>query len=97
MSHGNDHKVHISGYGTNICVFLGLVVLTGLTVAAAGVNLGSLNLVIAMGIATIKASLVVSYFMHVKFEKPGLQFIVVGSIVFMTLVFAEAFLDFATR
>jgi cytochrome c oxidase subunit IV len=97
MSHANNHEVHISGYGSNICVFLGLVVLTGFTVAAAGVNLGSLNLLIAMGIATLKASLVLSYFMHIKFEKPGLQFIVIGVILFMIVVFAETFLDFATR
>ena len=43
------------------------MVLTGVTVAVAYVNLGQLNVIVALGIACFKATLVVLYFMHVKY------------------------------
>ncbi|MBT3783824.1 cytochrome-c oxidase [bacterium] len=97
MSHGHDDEVHIVSYASHTLVWLGLLMLSGLTVAAAGINLGDLNLLVAMVIATIKGSLVVAYFMHVKYEKPGLQSIILIVIVFMFVVFCEAFVDFGTR
>lgn len=97
MSHGHDEEVHIVSFSTHTMVWLGLLMLSGLTVAAAGINLGSLNLLIAMTIATMKASLVLAYFMHVKFEKPWLQFVILFVIIFMLVVFGETFVDFGTR
>lgn len=97
MSHGHEEEVHIVNYSTHTLVWFGLLMLSGLTVAAAGINLGSINLLIAMIIATMKASLVLAYFMHVKFEKPALQFIILFVIIFMLVVFAETFVDFATK
>jgi len=97
MSHGNDHEVHVIGYGTHSLVYIGLVVLTGLTVAAAGIDVGSLNLLIAMFIASIKASLVLTYFMHLKYENAALKAIVLGAIIFMFVVFCLTFVDYFTR
>ena len=53
-------------------VFAALMVLTGLTVAVAQVDLGNLNLYLALGIAALKASLVVLFFMHL-YLGPALQ------------------------
>jgi len=51
-------------------VFAILMILLVVTVAAAYVHLGWLNIPVAMGIATIKAALVIWYFMHVKDSSP---------------------------
>lgn len=51
-------------------VFGGLIALTILTVGAAYVPLGPLNVPVAIGIAVAKASLVVLFFMHLKYDNP---------------------------
>ncbi|MGH7885962.1 MAG: cytochrome C oxidase subunit IV family protein [Thermodesulfobacteriota bacterium] len=67
--HTNDHieEQHI-GYKTYIFVLLALFVLTFTTVYVAGFHFGKLNIFIAMLIASIKATIVALYFMHLKFE-----------------------------
>jgi len=100
MSHSQEeehHHVHIIGYGSHTLVYAGLLVLTGLTVAAAGIDVGSLNLPIAMLIASMKAGLVLAYFMHVKYEKTYLQALILGSTFFMFVVFCLTFADYLTR
>jgi cytochrome c oxidase subunit 4 len=49
-------------------VFAALLVLTGITVAVAYVDLGAANAIVAVGIAMLKASLVLIYFMHLRFS-----------------------------
>lgn len=66
--HHDSHEGHVVDYGLYLQIWLGLLFLTCLTVVAATVNVGSLNIVIAMAIATVKATLVVGYFMHVSFD-----------------------------
>jgi cytochrome c oxidase subunit IV len=67
MSHNNDHE-HITPYKTYVIVWLVLMVFTIITVTAARQDFGSLNLIIAMVIASIKATVVALWFMHLKFE-----------------------------
>lgn len=59
---------HITGYGTYVWIWVALIVLTGITVTASYIHFGTFNLVIALVIASLKASLVALYFMHLKFE-----------------------------
>jgi cytochrome c oxidase subunit IV len=66
-------------------VFGTLLVFTGITVAAAYVNLGVLNPVIALGIACFKAVVVILFFMHVKYQS-GLIKITVGAGFFTFIV-----------
>src|SRR5215475_8074214 len=61
----HDHVVPI---GTYVLVFLGLMVGTGLTVAASYWDLGIWNTPVAMLIAVTKAGLVVLFFMHLKYS-----------------------------
>ena len=65
-------------------VWLGLVVLTGVTVSMAGMNLGFLSILVVLFIAALKATLVLSYFMHLKYET-GLLFKLLIPIVLATL------------
>jgi cytochrome c oxidase subunit IV len=62
-------------------VWIALLILTFVTVAVTWVELGSLNLWIALAIATLKASLVALYFMHLRYDRP------INAIVFVTALF----------
>ena len=65
----HEHEVH-GGPKTYALVLAALLVFTAITVAASRINFGSnmTNVIIAMLIASIKASLVVLFFMHVKYS-----------------------------
>jgi cytochrome c oxidase subunit 4 len=63
--HANHHIVSPLQY---TMVFGTLLLFTGLTVVAAYINLGALNPVIALGIASFKAVIVILFFMHVKYQ-----------------------------
>jgi cytochrome c oxidase subunit 4 len=79
--HGNGHGDHVVPISTYVMVFLALMVGTGLTVAASYLDLGIWNTPVAMAIAVTKASLVVFFFMHLKYS-PKLFWISVGAAVF---------------
>jgi len=70
--------------GTYIMVFLALMVGTGVTVAASYVDLGIWNTPVAMLIAVTKASLVVFFFMHLKYS-PRLYWIWLGAAIFFVV------------
>jgi cytochrome c oxidase subunit 4 len=72
------------GYGTYVRVWLGLLVLTGITVSLAGMNLRSLSIFLPLFIAASKSGLVLSYFMHLRYET-GLLFRLMIPIVLATL------------
>lgn len=60
---------HVVPFKTNLITFLGLVALTIFTVVTAKfVDLGNLNLLLAMVIASVKATLVLLWFMHLKYD-----------------------------
>ena len=66
-------------------VFLALVFLTIVTVAQASFDLGSFDIPLVMGIATIKATLVALFFMHLAFDKPFNLIVFLSSFVFVGL------------
>ncbi len=74
-----------------------LLAFLALTIAAAYVNLGAFNTVAAMGIALVKAALIVLFFMHLRDSKP-LMWIFAGTGVFwLGILFALALSDYLTR
>ena len=85
-------------YRTYILVWLGLVVLTGITVSLAGMNLRHLSVFIPLLIAALKSGLVLGYFMHLKFER-GLLFKLMIPIVLaiLTIFIGLTFSDVAFR
>ncbi len=83
---------------TYIRVWLGLMILTGVTVSMAGMNLGRLSIGIVLAVAAIKSGLVLSYFMHLKYER-GLLFKLMIPIVLavLTVFIGLTFTDIAFR
>ena len=82
----SDHAEHSGpGHIVSPMILVGtlvaLLVLTFITVAVTWVNLGEFNLWIAMIIATIKATLVVLFFMHLYWDKPINTVILLFSLV----------------
>jgi cytochrome c oxidase subunit 4 len=63
---GSGHS--LQAYWIYVAVFVALVAFTVLTVVVAGIDLGGVNLPAALMIATLKASLVGLFFMHLRFE-----------------------------
>lgn len=82
----------------SVALGIGLLVLTVVTVKAAFIDLGHWNPVIALLIATVKATLVVLYFMHVKGASEKLTGVVVASgFFFLAILLSLSLADYLTR
>lgn len=93
--HQHLEEEHIVPYGRYILVWLGLVGLTGATVALAGIDLGRLVIVTALAIASIKGLLVLNVFMHLKFEDRVFRiFMTVTAVIFLIFI-SLTFFDYA--
>jgi len=88
---------HVSPKSVYYSIFMALMVLTAVTVGAAFVNLGAFNFPVALAIAVIKATLVVLFFMHVKYSSRLTKLVVATSLFFLLILLAETFMDYATR
>lgn len=83
--HDPDDFAHPLPIPVLLAVFGALVVLTLITVGQASFDMGSYDIVIVMVIATIKASLVMAFFMHMAYDKPFNVVCFLGSFVFVGL------------
>jgi cytochrome c oxidase subunit 4 len=93
----NEHTNHIVQPGTYTAIILTLLTLTALTVVAAYVNLGPFNIVVALAIATIKATLVVLFFMHAKFVPRRTQLIIISGVFWLIILLFMTLSDYVTR
>jgi cytochrome c oxidase subunit IV len=73
------------------------MVLTAVTVAAAFVSLGPFNIVIALAIATLKATLVVLYFMHARYSPKRTQLVIISAVFWLAIMLALTMSDYASR
>jgi cytochrome c oxidase subunit IV len=81
-----------------VAIFLALMVGTALTVLAAFYDFpGPLNAVVAMTIAVIKATLVVLYFMHVRYSGRLVWLVIAAALLWLAIMFAITFSDYWTR
>lgn len=92
----SEHIVSVRVY---ITIFLALLVGTFLTVVAAFYDFGAgpVNTIIALTIATAKATLVVLYFMHVRYSSRLIWVIVAAALFWMAILFALTFSDYWSR
>lgn len=85
--HSETHAVHIVPLWIYFTVFGALMVGTAATVGAAYIDLGRLNIVVALLIACIKASLVVLFFMHIYYSSKLTKTILVAGIATLMIMF----------
>ena len=88
---------HIVSPVVYIVIFASLMLGTGITIWAAFQNFGKFNIVIALAIATIKATLVVLYFMHARYSPKRTQLVIVCSVFWLAIMLALTLADYDTR
>jgi cytochrome c oxidase subunit 4 len=88
---------HVSSKGLYYTIFGSLIVLTVLTVAVARVDLGAMNTPIALAIAGMKATLVILFFMGVKYNTPLTKVVAISGFVWLILLFGITMGDYLTR
>lgn len=88
---------HILRYSTLVTVWLALLVLTAITVAVSRLDLGALNIWAALGIASVKTSLVVAFFMHMKYENRLFQWFLLIALVTLATFIGLTFFDVLYR
>ena len=88
---------HIVSKNVYYLIFATLMVFTGITVWVAFTDLGPLNTPVALGIAIFKATLVILYFMHVKYSPRLTKLVVVASVFWLAILLIMTMGDYATR
>jgi cytochrome c oxidase subunit IV len=88
---------HISPKSTYYTIFGALMICTLITVGAAFVNLGDLNFPVALTIAIFKATLVILFFMHVKYASSLTKLVVVIAFFFFGIMITLTMSDYLSR
>jgi cytochrome c oxidase subunit 4 len=107
-SHGHSHDshghaddgavhVHIASTPFYVGIFLALVVLTVVTVKVSYYDFGPANIFVAMLIATMKATLVATFFMHLRHDKPFNTFSFLSAFVFLGIFIVFTYDDLGRR
>lgn len=103
-AHGHGHHGelqmghhHVSSTAMFTNVLLTLLVLTVITVAISRIDFGGANMLIAMAIASVKASLVILFFMHMKWDTAINRIVFLSSFLFLALLFVFTLADQGTR
>lgn len=93
----NDAPQHLMSYTTLALVLAALLVLTAVTVGVSYVDLGVFNVPIALGVACAKVSLVLLFFMHLKYEGKAIKISFICTICFLAIMISFTFWDVAFR
>jgi cytochrome c oxidase subunit 4 len=98
MSHAIDHTHEhpITGPKTYALVLAALLVMTVVTVGAAYLDFGPWNTIVAIAIATVKASLVALFFMQLRYDKFN-SVIFLGGVLFLAIFLIWTLFDLSTR
>lgn len=99
-SHTNDshsHTSHIPAAKTLVSVWVALIVLTWTTVGVSYLELGEWNVIVALTIAVLKASLVAWIFMGVRYSTKLTRLFVVAGLVWLAIMIFITGADYLTR
>lgn len=91
-AHDGSHP-HVMPLSILVSTFAALIVLTVITVSASKLSLGAAEIWVAMGIATVKALLVATYFMHLRYDKPFNALLILFSLVFAAIFVGMVLVD----
>lgn len=92
-SHGHEEVGHVVPEKTFLNILIALLVLTVITVAAAQVDLGKWNIVGALVIASVKATLVILVFMHGMYENRILWLYILVPFILLVIMIGGIFTD----
>jgi cytochrome c oxidase subunit 4 len=88
-----EQKAHLGKTKTYVAVWLSLLALTGITIAVTSMHLGRFSTLTALLIASIKASLVLWLFMHLKYERKLFKLMFLIPITTLTVIIGLTFFD----
>ena len=88
---------HLMSYTSLALVLAALLVLTGITIWVSHHDLGAFNVPLTLAIASTKVSLVLLFFMHLKYEGRAITLSFVGTICFLAIMIGFIFWDVAFR
>lgn len=88
---------HVVSRKIYFVIFGALMVMTGVTVWVATFDLGRWNAIVALSIAVVKATLVVLYFMHVRYGSKLTWVFICAGIIWLIILFAFTLSDYLTR
>ena len=89
----NEQEVHIVPTKTFISVWIILLALTAVTVTVARMELGALSILTAIMIASVKAGLVLWFFMHLKYEQRLFKLLLLVPVVTLAVIIGLTFVD----
>jgi cytochrome c oxidase subunit 4 len=89
----SEHRQEHGGYGVYLLTWTALLVFTAITVSVAGMHLGKISVLAAVAIAAVKASLVLSYFMHLRDELPMFRVMFFVAILALAIFIGLTFFD----
>jgi len=93
----SEQNHFVIGYGTFVRVWCALLALTVLTVGASRIDLGAFNVWLALFIASAKSSLVLLFFMHLKYEKPLFAWMFLSALSILAIFLGFTFFDVLYR
>ena len=94
----NAHAKHVvTPVGTYVTIFVTLLIFTGITYWVAQHDYGMMNTPVALSIAVFKASLVVIYFMGVRYNTPLTKVVVVAGFFWLLIMFTLTMGDYVSR
>lgn len=88
---------HVVPKQTYYVVFTALIVMTLITIQAAYIDLGPFNVAVALGIACLKATLVILYFMHVRYSFRLIWLVIGGSLAWLGILIVVTMSDYLSR
>ena len=94
--HTQEEHRHL-GYGVYVVTWLALLMLTGLTVTVAGMQLRGLSILVALSVASVKATIVVLFFMHLREENKMFKIMFIVSVVVLGIFIGMTFFDILYR
>lgn len=92
-----NHDDHITSYSLNWTVLLVLLLLTTTSILIIKFHLGAFTVAAALLLASVKATIVLAYFMHLKFENLLLRLMVLGVFLLFAIVIVITFIDYYFR
>ena len=95
--HANEHQHHVVPVRVYITIFLALMVFTALTVFASFKDFGPGNTIIAVSIAMLKATLVILYFMHVRYNDNIVRIAVFAGFLWLGVMIVLTLSDYIAR
>jgi len=93
----NDEKHHIVPYRTFLLVLLALLAFTFVSIGVTNYNLGPVTVLVALLLATFKTILVLTYFMHLKYDVKLFGILVAAVLAVIGVVIFITFLDYLFR